>query len=306
MQIQMQGQGQRQRQKQKQKSVCGRRSFPASIYGDCLTGAAEVMRRLGVRAGAGVVVVVVALALCCRPVFAGTEEHGSPEGMALIPGGEFIMGFAGEGDHSPQHAVRVDTFWIDTHEVTNAEYYTFCVETERKLPEFWGTDTFRSGPGYPDHPVTGVSWYDAHDYAEWCGKRLPTEAEWEYAARGGLVGNSYPNADTLKPEDANYTKSEQGGTLPVGSYPANGYGLYDMAGNVVEWVGDWYQEDYYGASPVQNPEGPEKGKFRVIRGGGWHSGPGCVRVYFRNGLPANWLDFNVGFRCARDFRRAAD
>jgi formylglycine-generating enzyme required for sulfatase activity len=221
--------------------------------------------------------------------------------MVLIPGGEFLMGTEGDGDDGPVHKVYVDSFYIDQYEVTNAQYFKFCQETDHGLPEFWGWDRFHCGPEYPDHPVVGVSWSDAEAYAEWCGKRLPTEAEWEYAARGGLVDRKYPNGDAIDSTMANYfIKESVKGTVPVGSYAPNGYGLYDMAGNVNEWVSDYYGWDYYSESPYENPKGPEKGKFRVLRGGGWHSGPFCNRVYFRSGLRPNWVDFNVGFRCAKN------
>jgi sulfatase modifying factor 1 len=224
----------------------------------------------------------------------------STDGLVLIPGGEFEMGDESKYDGRPVHRVHVDSFYIDAREVTNAEYLAFCEATGRSLPEFWGVERFRSGPDFPDHPVVGVSWYDAAAYAEWRGKRLPTEAEWEYAARGGLVGEPYPHGGTLSPEDGNYSKSELGGPVPVGSYPPNGYGLYDMLGNVCEWVHDRYHPDYYAVSPADNPAGPEEGDLRVIRGGGWHTGPACTFVFHRNALRGNWLDFNVGFRCARD------
>jgi iron(II)-dependent oxidoreductase len=220
--------------------------------------------------------------------------------MVLIPGGAFAMGAKGEGDHSPHHEVSIGAFYIDRYEVTNAQYYEFCEASARRLPEFWGMEAFRSGPDYPEHPVVGISWYDARAYAEWAGKRLPTEAEWEYAARGGLTDKEYPHGDGIDSTTANFTKAELGGPVPVGSYPPNGFGLYDMAGNVVEWVADYYAGEYYSDSPFENPEGPEKGKFKVIRGGGWHSGPSCCRVFYRNALPANWRDFNVGFRCVKD------
>lgn len=222
------------------------------------------------------------------------DEH------VLIPGGEFCMGSDTQGDHSPAHQVRLDPFYIDRYEVTNARYLAFCKATGHRLPFFWEKHGFRCGPAFPDHPVVGVSWNDAVAYALWRGMRLPTEAEWEYAARGGLEGMEYPNGPTLEPADGNYSRSNTGGTIAVGSYPSNGYGLCDMQGNVVEWVWDYYDAGYYAVSPVLNPQGPAGGKFRVIRGGGWHTGPGCNRVYFRNALPPNWLDFNVGFRCARD------
>jgi formylglycine-generating enzyme required for sulfatase activity len=218
----------------------------------------------------------------------------------LIPEGEFLMGSEREGDHNPPHTVRMSSFYMDKYEVTNAQYLEFCKDTDRKMPEFWGMEEFRSGPDFPDHPVIGVSWSDVKAYAEWCGKRLPTEAEWEYAARGGLESMNFPNGNTLDSTMANCSRSGTGGPVPVGSYPANGYGLYDMAGNVCEWVADYYSGEYYSKSSVENPQGPESGKFRVMRGGGWHSGPSCNRVYYRNALPGNWVDFNVGFRCVKD------
>ena len=220
--------------------------------------------------------------------------------MVLIPGGEFVMGIEGDGDNSPAHQVRLDSFSIGKLEVTNAQYEAFCKKTARALPFFWGKEDFRCGIDFPNHPVVSVTWRDAEAYAEWKGMRLPTEAEWEYAARGGLVQKKFPNDDEIDSKMANYWKSE--GTEPVGSYPPNGYGLHDMAGNVLEWVSDYYDKDYYKTSPSENPQGPEEGKFRVMRGGGWHSGPSCVTVYHRNCLKPYWIDFNVGFRCAKDVK----
>jgi sulfatase modifying factor 1 len=221
-------------------------------------------------------------------------------GLVLIPGGEFTMGKDNAGDYSPSHKVYVDSFYMDRYEVTNAQYLRFCEETEARLPEFWGMKEFRSGPDFPDYPVVGITWSDARDYAEWSGKRLPTEAEWEYAARGGLVDMNYPQGESLDSIQANYTLADLEGTTAVGSFPPNGYGLYDMAGNVWEWVADYYHEGYYKTSPARNPPGPEDGKFKVIRGGGWHSGPFCNRVYYRQALPPHWVDFAVGFRCVKN------
>jgi formylglycine-generating enzyme required for sulfatase activity len=226
-----------------------------------------------------------------------------PVQVVLIPGGEFLMGDDSMGDHSPAHRVVLDPFYIDAHEVTNARYHAFCQATGHRLPEFWERSGFRCGPEFPDHPVVGVNWRDAVAYATWCGGRLPTEAEWEYAARGGLSGMDWPNGDSLDPSYANFKTSELGGPVAVRSYPANGFGLFEMAGNVVEWVSDYYSADYYAWSAPFNPQGPETGRFRVIRGGGWHSGSACCRVYFRNALPENWVDIAVGFRCARDIER---
>jgi len=221
--------------------------------------------------------------------------------MVLIPAGEFMMGGESEDDHMPVHKVYIDSFYLDKYEVTNAEYQKYCDETGEPLPEFWGMARFHCGPEFPNYPVVGISWSEANKYAEWAGKRLPTEAEWEYAARGGLVNNNYPYGTDADTSRARFTfEGKTGGSLTVGSYPANGFGLHDMSGNVVEWVADYYDKDYYKVSPENNPAGPEDGKFKVIRGGGWHSGPYCNRVYFRNALRPNWHDIAVGFRCARD------
>ena len=206
------------------------------------------------------------------------------------------MGTEKGWDTGPAHGVYVDDFYIDRHEVTNAQYYAFCKETGKKLPEFWGMEEFHCGLALPDHPVAGVSWFDASTYAEWAGKRLPTEAEWEYAARGGIAGKPYPYGDDMDSTMANFSSR---GTVPVCSYPPNGYGLCDMAGNVVEWVLDYYDKEFYVTSPHKNPRGPDDGKFCVIRGGGWHSGKYCNRVVHRNALIPSWVDFNVGFRCAK-------
>ena len=238
------------------------------------------------------------------PAISENQEPGKEQVMLLIPGGEFNMGAKpnpnAEYVDDPLHSVRVDAFYLDKYEVTNAQYLEFCKATEHKLPEFWGMEKFCSGPEFPDHPVTGVTWTDAMAYASWKGLRLPTEAEWEYAARGGLVNKKYPNGDPMDPSLANYNGT-QGKALPVGSYPVNGYGLFDMAGNVTEWVLDYYEKDYYLKGSNINPQGPEAGKRRVIRGGGWRSGSMCCTVNFRQSLRPNWVDFNVGFRCAKSF-----
>ncbi len=211
-----------------------------------------------------------------------------------------MMGHGEEGHTSPVHRVEVDSFYIDAYEVTNAEYFSFCEDTGRKLPIFWGIERFRCGIEYPDHPIVGVSCADAEAYAVWAGKRLPTEAEWEYAARGGLEGKIFANGDKADESTANFRYgSEPISTMPVGNYPPNGYGLYDMIGNVREWVSDWYGKDYYSVSPVKNPTGPEDGFLSVARGGGWYSGKMCCTVYSRICLKKYWVDFAVGFRCAK-------
>jgi iron(II)-dependent oxidoreductase len=188
---------------------------------------------------------------------------------------------------------------MDKCEVTNKQYYEFCKMTGNPLPEFWGSSQFKCSLEYPDHPVVGVSFSNAIKYASWAGKRLPTEAEWEYAARGGLPNSNYPWGNQIDSTSANYGKKYKT-TLKVGSFKPNGYGLFDMGGNVWEWTMDNYGSDYYVNSPSQNPSGPNSGRFKVIRGGSWHSGAMCIQTYYRNGLSASWIDFAVGFRCVKN------
>jgi len=223
----------------------------------------------------------------------------TPEGMVLIPGGTFMMGADTEEGDYPVHEVAVASFYLDTHEVTCAQYMRFCRETDRSFPFFWEKPGFRCGPDFPDHPILGVSWGDARAYAQWAGKRLATEAEWEFAARGGKEGLKYPWGDEIDETRANYGKKNDG-PMPVGSFAANDYGLHDMIGNALEWVHDRHDYDFYREGPRVNPVGGDRGYLRVIRGGGWFTGPSCSRQYWRNALKSNFSDFNVGFRCAAD------
>ena len=227
--------------------------------------------------------------------------------MALIPAGSFEMGdhFAeGEADELPVHRVELDAFYMDRFEVTIGRYKQFLRETghgtlpvqtpswvaERAVVQAkkGGQQVVGFTRPTDNHPVAGVTWNDAHAYAEWAGKRLPTEAEWEYAARGGLRvekryvwGNQAPEEtdgnfaglDPKQQADDGYLY-----TAPVHSYRPNGYRLYDMAGNVWEWCADWYGENYYGSSAALNPKGPETGEERVLRGGGWSSYPQNLRL----------------------------
>jgi formylglycine-generating enzyme len=258
---------------------------------------------------------IAALVLLALPAWGGAQtlaqQAAAPtaaeraESMVLIPGGEFVMGKAYSADEmrghyidNPAHTVKIEAFYIDKTEVSNGEYFRFCQATGRRLPFFWGMREFRSGLDFPDHPVVGVSWRDAQAFAAWRGARLPTEAEWEFAARGGLAGKIFPNGDTLEPTDANYSPQAHG-PVAVAKFKPNGYGLFDMAGNVGEWVADYYQADYYARSPQASPKGPELGAFRVVRGGGWYAGKMCNNVVSRTALPTDWVDFNLGFRCAR-------
>jgi formylglycine-generating enzyme required for sulfatase activity len=162
-------------------------------------------------------------------------QPDNSKNMALIPSGEFNMGknSSSPSDWQPEHKVYVDSFYLDKCEVTNKQYYEFCQATKRALPEFWGMKEFKSSLDFPDYPVVGVSFFDAAGYAKWTGKRLPTEAEWEYAARGGLIDKSFPTGDQNDSTKANFGKKYKG-ILKTGTFPPNGFGLFDMAGNVWE------------------------------------------------------------------------
>jgi len=230
------------------------------------------------------------------------DTNRIPEGMVLIPAGTYFMGSNDTQSTAwPKHLVKLDAFHMDSHEVSNRDYYEYCMATGSSLPEFWGMDTYKSGLDFPDHPVVGVSQFQANQYAEWAGKRLPTEAEWEYAARGGLDEISYNFGAEADHRYARYNDPHaEKGPVRCGSYKPNSYGLFDMHGNVWEWTSDWFSETYYQESPESNPTGPGRGSFKVFRGGGWHSGPGCIRVHHRNALPSHWVDIAGGFRCVKD------
>lgn len=272
----------------------------------------------------------------------------STEGMVLVRGGKFIMGDdEGFSHESPAHEVVVSDFYMDAHEVTNAEFARFVeatgyqtdaerwgwsvayepgIEGDVRAPQaqWWvkkdGADwRHPTGPGSSiegkdDHPVVQVSWNDAQAYCEWAGKRLPTEAEWEYAASGGGQGEGdYPWGEEFSPGGKFMANTWQGffptedsgadghlGLSPVGSFPPNPLGIYDIAGNVWEWCGDWYDPRYYAASPAENPQGPASGEEKVMRGGSWMCSDNyCMgyRVSHRNkATPDSGLN-NTGFRC---------
>jgi formylglycine-generating enzyme required for sulfatase activity len=238
--------------------------------------------------------------------------------MVYVPAGEFIMGSdEGESDEQPVHIVYLDAFYIDKTEVRNADFAKFVEATsfQTDLERQGISLTWRSvAQGKDNHPVVWISWNDAVAYCEWAGKRLPTEAEWEKAARG-TDGRVYPWGNTFDgsklsfcdkncPEEWKDTSVDDGYeyTAPVGSYQtgASPHGTLDMTGNVWEWVADWYNSGYYSQSPGRNPTGPDSGEYRVIRGGSWFTNLGLVRCAYRTGAWPRRGYNDIGFRCAKD------
>jgi len=257
-------------------------------------------------------------------------RHGKPlasvhailNTMITIPAGEFIIGNngrptaegAGDPDEMPEHKAYLDTFLIDKYEVTNAQYKAFVDATSHRPPKHWQPSpagTSGSGVTYPpekaNHPVVYVDWFDANEYCHWAGKRLPTEEEWEKAARG-TDGRNFPWGSAFDPQKANtpqywLSKNKDGDTMPVGQFE-NGkspYGLYDMAGNVYEWTANWYKA--YPHNPEPNPHYGEKNK--IVRGGSWYDclSYGCglsSPSYNRSRFAPEIRNKGFGFRCAKN------
>lgn len=255
----------------------------------------------------------------------------------FVPQGSFQMGAdEGEENEQPVHDVTIGAFWLDRTEVTNDQFNAFVNDTGHITTAeaegggflFKGNWDYTEGadwrhPFGPDsdlvglggNPVVLVSWSDASEYCEWAGGRLPTEAEWEYAARG-QESFVYPWGDTFDGDNLNFCDSNcpfdwsdenaddlYEFTAPVGSYPdgTSWVGAADLAGNVWEWVADWYQDDYYAGSAAENPTGPPQGTYRVLRGGGWSGDDYLARSSARSGdvAPEDRTNF-IGFRCAQD------
>lgn len=234
-----------------------------------------------------------------------------PDGMVSVPAGWFLMGsdpgvdrVAGPQEF-PQRSVYLPTYQIDQYEVSNVHYLRFVLATHAAVPPYWKGDPF------PDkmasHPVIGVSWHEAEAYCRWVGKRLPTEAEWEKAARG-TDGRLYPWGNELPGwlrTNIAHSGSKRGIRYPplanVNRYErgVSPYGVYQMAGNVAEWVADWFGAEYYRRAPKENPKGPEQGEDKVFRGGSWNEDPEVARSAGRGSYPPDYRSYLIGFRCAR-------
>ena len=230
------------------------------------------------------------------------EEPISDE-MVTIPAGPFVRGTESGGfDERPPRTIHVDEFSIDRYEVTNHQYQQFVVATGHRKPGL-PSRYAKSGAKVRgiNQPIVYVSWDDAEAYCRWKGKRLPTEAEWEKAMRG-TDGRLWPWGDKERPDGANWARVQDGhevsarvGTFPLDKSP---YGVMDGAGNVMEWVADWYDETYYKNSSDQNPPSPEYGTYRVLRGGGYTTTGGDVRITSRSKMMPDFRDETIGFRCA--------
>lgn len=251
------------------------------------------------------------LPLVVTVILSAEAPQGGRKGMVFVPGGEFLRGrshaLPDDGlkwwpellqDDRPVRKIFVDPFYMDEREVTIAEYAAFVGASRRKPPYNWAKG--EAPKDKANHPVAGVSWFDADAYCRSMGKRLPTEAEWERAARGIAEGATYPwgDRDPTK-KDARFDTVE--GPGPVGQFKPNHFGLYDMAGSVWEWCADWYERNYYAAAPEKNPKGPEKGQYKVIRGGSWSDVSKFLTVAHRSWARPGEESPNIGFRCVTPF-----
>ncbi|MEO8325280.1 MAG: SUMF1/EgtB/PvdO family nonheme iron enzyme [Nitrospirota bacterium] len=237
-------------------------------------------------------------------LFTTPALSAGPDNMVLVPKGEFVMGSNDHQDEKP-HNVVLDPYYIDTYEVSNKDYKEFMKTTGHAAPAYWDDPRLNK----PEQPVVGVNWYDGSTFCEWKGKRLPTEAEWERAAKGPDGHAHYPWGHELDPSKANYGQSV-GQTTAVDSYPdgKSGYGAYNMAGNVFEWVSDWYDPGYFNVSTASNPQGPStglnfanQGPVKVLKGGSWLAPASSLHTSHRfwNQPENNSYGVGLGFRCAQ-------
>jgi sulfatase modifying factor 1 len=225
--------------------------------------------------------------------------------LVAVPAAWFLMGSAnGQDCERPVHRVWVDAFRIATTQVTNAEYAAYLNSTGLVAPPFWSDKNFN----HPQQPVTGVSWFEADHYCQWLSSqaariyRLPTEAEWERAARGDLEQKDFPWGDDPPQSLPDYATRWQTGPEPVARYAPNALGLYNICDNVHEWCSDWYDPDYYAVSPGRNPRGPEPrsgiGQRKSSRGGSWRHHVKVSRCSARSSIPPEFQYADYGFRIA--------
>ena len=269
-----------------------------------------VLSRRGASRNVLVGIIAVAWAVMQSPAMAAAPASKELDSvpMVTIPAGEFLMGNPegkGRADEWPQRSVYLDAFAIDQVEVTNERYLAFVATTgHRNPPNPYGTGPLQSAKGIEQLPVVQTTWYDAKAYCSWAKKRLPTEAEWEKAARG-TDGRLFPwGNEPATPKRANFDRewADEKTLYPVGSFPEGDspYGVKDMAGNAREWVSDWYDADYYKHAPERNPQGPDKkGVVRSIRGGSWHSPLADITSSARGRGGFALQTHGTGFRCAR-------
>ena len=224
--------------------------------------------------------------------------------MVEIPAGEFLMGCeSGAANERPPHRVRVDRFAIGRTAVTNRLYRIFLEDTGRQAPPDFSDADLNALDPWGDKPVTSVSWFDAMEYCKWLcvrsGKpyRLPTESEWERAARGGMEAKLYTWGDEPPQTQPRYNELWRTGPERVGGRPPNGFGLFDISENVHEWLSDWYDAEYYRVSPPHIPQGPPTGARRVSRGGSWRHQIKIARVAARSSLSPGYQYSDYGFRC---------
>jgi formylglycine-generating enzyme len=235
-----------------------------------------------------------------RPATRQASEQLSPA-LVAVPQGWFRMGSeSGQDNEKPVHRVWVDEFLLAKCQVTNGEYTQFVQSTGRTAPPFWGDGALNGR----EQPVVGVSWLDAVHYCEWLSAatdrkfRLPTEAEWERAARGRTDGQLFPWGDEAPQTRPGYAERWKGGPEPVGLGEMNAFGLFNMCDNVHEWCADWYSPDYYAVSPERNPGGPDAGERRASRGGSWRHHIKVSRCAARSSIPPEFRYADYGFRVA--------
>ena len=236
-----------------------------------------------------------------------TRVDVSEPRMVAIPEGWFLMGSdAGQENEQPVHRVWVNAFELAECQVTNAEYAKFLAATKHRAPLHWEDANF----SHPEQPVAAPSWFDAVAYCEWLSAatgrcyRLPTEAEWERAARAGAEQKQFPWGDEPPEQLLNYSARWKNGPEPVGQAERNAYGLCDIGANVHEWCADWFAAEYYRASPQHNPQGPEQGQRRSSRGGSWRHQIKVSRCAARASIPPEFQYADYGFRIARDVTKA--